>query len=342
MRTLVSVQKILDIQAIPGADAIEVAQVLGWHVVVKKGEFQTGDLAVYYEVDSLLPPIPEYDFLAKNGLKKTEVDGKIIEGYRLRTIKLRGQISQGLCLPTSILPDGAPEPVEGLDVTDLLGVVKFEQIMAATAGSPKGAFPSFIPKTDETRIQSAPEILQKYVGTEVYITEKLDGSSCTVFAQDSELNVCSRNTNWLPESDNEFWQAVRRAGLEDKADQLGTIAIQGEVVGGKVQGNKLGVGVGLYVFSAYDYKAARHLDYKELYNLCEDLDLSMVPVLDVLLMEQWDVDEWVAYATRKSVLNPNIWAEGIVVRSINETYEPLLGGRLSFKVINPEFLLKED
>src|SRR3954470_9408671 len=105
MRTLVSIQKIVDLQPIPGADTIEVAQVLGWHVVVKKGEFQPGDLAVYFEIDSLLPQEPAYDFLAKNGTKKTEVDGRIVEGYRLRTIKLRGQISQGLCLPLGTFAD---------------------------------------------------------------------------------------------------------------------------------------------------------------------------------------------------------------------------------------------
>ncbi len=342
MRTLVSIQKIVDLRPIPGADSIEVAQVLGWHVVVKKGEFQPGDLAVYFEIDSLLPQGSAFDFLAKNGTKKTDVGGTIVEGYRLRTIKLRGQLSQGLCLPPSTFP-ALTNPVEGQDVTALLGVVQYERIMTATTGKPKGAFPAFIPKTDETRIQSVPEILEQYAGTEVYVTEKLDGSSRTVYTEDGVLNVCSRTTNWLEESENTFWTAVKTCGLAGRADELGTIALQGEVVGGKIQGNTLGLGTRVYFFSAYDYRAGRYLNYAEFVKLCADLALETVPLLDTrALPAAMGVDDWVAYATRRSQLNPEVWAEGVVVRSLHEIDEPLLGGRLSFKAINPEFLLKED
>ena len=342
MRTLVSIQKVTDLQPIPGADSIEVAQVLGWHVVVKKGEFQPGDLAIYFEIDALLPQVPAFDFLAKNGTKKTDVGGSIVEGYRLRTIKLRGQISQGLCLPLSTFP-AITDPTEGQDVTELLGVVKYEPILPATLGQAKGLFPSFIPKTDEIRIQSVPEILAKYAGTPVYITEKLDGSSCTAYVEDGVLNVCSRTINWLEGSENTFWVAIKACGLASKADRLGTIALQGEVVGGKIQGNKLGIGTRIYFFSAYEYQAGRYLDHDAFVKLCADLEVETVPLLDTYrLPADWGVDGWVDYATRRSQLNPKVWAEGVVVRSIQEINEPLLGGRMSFKAINPEFLLKED
>src|SRR6185503_10263785 len=102
---------------------------------LEKGEFQVGDLAVYCEIDSLLPDRPEFEFLKARG-------------FRIRTIRLRGEISQGICFPLSILPEGT-EITEGADVTDALGVTKYEPpIPASLSGVMKGGFPSFIPKTD--------------------------------------------------------------------------------------------------------------------------------------------------------------------------------------------------
>ena len=139
MRKLASIQRIKALEPIPDADSIEKATVLGWQLVVKKGEFQVGDLCVYCEVDCLLPDRPEFEFL-KN------------RGSRIRTIRLRGQVSQGICFPLSILPAGTPIE-EDLEVTELLDIVKFEPpIPACLAGIQKGEFPSFIPKTDETRV----------------------------------------------------------------------------------------------------------------------------------------------------------------------------------------------
>ena len=167
-RKLVTIQKISDLKPIENADAIECAGVLGWHVVVKKGEFKIGDPCVYFEIDSLLPVVSEFAFLSKSGVKKSYADGKEYEGYRLKTIRLRGQISQGLCLPISIL-DGKKYPTDsrknpvyqtGTDVTSLLGVVKYEPVIPANlSGQAKGLFPGFIPKTDETRIQFCPKVL---------------------------------------------------------------------------------------------------------------------------------------------------------------------------------------
>ncbi len=98
-RKLASVVKIVDIQPIKDADAIVVASVKGWKVVVKKGEFNVGDLAVYYEIDSFLPVRPQFEFLRKSSFKRMGSS----EGFRLKTIKLRGQISNGLLMPLSSL-----------------------------------------------------------------------------------------------------------------------------------------------------------------------------------------------------------------------------------------------
>ncbi len=139
-RKLASVVKIVDIQPIPGADAIVVVTVKGWKVVVKVNEYKVGDLAVYYEIDSFLPIRPQFEFLRKSSYKRMGSS----EGFRLKTIRLRGQISQGLLTP---IPEGISNPKEGDDLTEALDIVKYEPpIPAQLAGKIKGTFPSFIPK----------------------------------------------------------------------------------------------------------------------------------------------------------------------------------------------------
>ena len=148
MRKLASIQHIKNLEPIEGADAIEKATVLGWQVVVKKGEYKVGDLTVYIEIDSLLPETSDFEFMRKNK-------------FRVRTIRLRGQVSQGICFQPSILP---PDFIldEDADCTEALGIVKYEPpVPAHLAGIAKGRFPGFIPKTDETRVQVLQEVLEK-------------------------------------------------------------------------------------------------------------------------------------------------------------------------------------
>lgn len=358
MRQLVTIQKIKQLRPIEGADAIEVATVLGWNVVVKKGEFKVGDYCVFFEIDSLLPEHPAYEFLAKNGKKKTIVEGKEYEGYRLRTVRLRGQISQGLALNIGSFADKLKIQdiwTEGHDVTEKLGVVKYEPPMPASmSGIAKGSFPSFIPKTDETRIQTIPWVLEKYKDQSWYITEKLDGTSCTVYFKDGEVNVCSRNINWKEESNNVYWQVVKEK--PDRTQQRivslkkiveshdpGLLAIQGEIVGEGIQGNKLKIkGHKFFVFNIYDLAEGRYWDYSKVELFCKFFDLDMVPVWAVNTNFHKKlgatVEDLVQFSIKKSLINPDVWVEGFVFRPMKEIIDQDLG-RLSFKVINPEFLL---
>src|SRR6185295_6305967 len=129
MRKLASIQTINTIEPIPNADAIERIRVLGWWVVAKKGEHQTGEKVIYCEIDSLLPERPEFEFLRAGSFKpgQTDPDGATIlpAGFRIKTVKLRGQVSQGICFPLSLLLTDAPTD-EGADVTELLGIHKWE------------------------------------------------------------------------------------------------------------------------------------------------------------------------------------------------------------------------
>ena len=187
-RKLASVQIVRDILPIEGADAIEVVVINSWKVVVKKDEFKVGDKVTYFEIDSFLPIKEEFEFLRKSSYKKMGA----LEGFRLKTIRLRGQVSQGLV--TSYNGDAD----EGTDLTEELGVVKFEPpIPAELSGIAKGNFPSFLIKTDEERIQNLTKEYSEYKTLIFYEAEKLEGCSVTFYVKDGIFGVCSRNIDLL-------------------------------------------------------------------------------------------------------------------------------------------------
>lgn len=362
-RKLASIQKIVDIQPIKDSDFLEVATVLGWHcVVLKSDNFKVGSNVVYFEVDSLLPLREEFEFLAKGSSpKKMLVDGEEVQGYRIKTIRLRGQISQGLVMPLSILSEttfistddetgvnyeARDERIEGEDVTTELGVYKYEiPLPASLAGKARGGFPGFLPKTDELRLQGIPAILDTYKELPFYVTEKVDGSSCTVVIKNDEFHVCSRSTDWLDDGTNSYWQAAKELEVEKKMRNAGLaekIALQGELVGPSIQKNTLKLSKPtLMFFNAYDFEKGRYLDYIEYFTLFKDLGLETVPLVTPDFKLLPTVDEMVAFATRKSVKNPDVWLEGLVFRPLVEVQDSAIG-RLSFKVINPEYLLKHE
>jgi RNA ligase (TIGR02306 family) len=212
-RKLASIKKIDKITKHSNADSLEICHVGGWKVVTKIGDYTEGDLAVYFEVDSFLPIEKDFEFLRKSSYKKMGD----IEGFRLKTIKLRQELSQGLLLPLSILEkedemkigiskqpwgdqlqlgpyDDAIVIEEGADVTAYMCVSKYEPpIPAELAGKVKGNFPGFIRKTDEERIQNMAKEYESMRDKHYYVTEKLDGSSATYYLRDGVFGVCSRN-----------------------------------------------------------------------------------------------------------------------------------------------------
>lgn len=330
MRKLASIQKITALQAIPDAEAIEVASILGWKVVVKKGEFQVDDLVVYCEIDSVLPEKPEFEFLRN---KK----------FRIKTIRLRGQISQGICFPLSVLPNDF-EVAEDKECTEELGIIKYEPpVPASLSGVAEGMFPSFIPKTDETRVQTLQALLDKYQGTDCYVTEKLDGSSATYYLNDDKFGVCSRNLELIEDETNTFWKVARETDLENKLRALGkNIAVQGELVGEGIQKNKLKLkGQKVMYFNAFDIDKYAYYDFADFKQLFKDLELPIVPVISENYSLSNDIEEIVEFATIRSSIHDKVWAEGIVIRPLKEIRD-LRSGRVSFKAINPKFLLKYD
>ena len=332
MRKLASIEKIKNIGPIDGADSIEKASVLGWQLVIRKGEFKIDDWCVYIEIDSVLPDRPEFELIRA-------------KSNRIKTVKLRGQISQGICFPLSILPEGI-DIVEGLDVTHLLDVTKYEPpIPANLTGTMKGFFPSFMPKTDETRVQNLENLLVKYAGTACYITEKLDGSSVTFYLKENEFGVCSRNLDLLFSESNSMWKFAIENKLEEKLKALNkNIAIQGEIIGEGIQKNKYKLkGQTVYFFSVFDIDAYKYLSLNETKFLLKELHLNMVPIIDESYLLDSLVDNVIEKSKMKSVLNKETIAEGIVIRPLEEMIDNfMLQGRISFKAINPDFLIKYD
>lgn len=338
MRKLVTMRTIDRLTPIDGADAIEAAHIDGWAVVVKKGEFRQGDPVLYFEIDSFLPGgNPAWQFLVD---KSSREFGGVI-GHRLRTIKLRGQISQGLALRPSEFPD--LQPAE--DYAEQLGVVKYERVDFGPeqAKQVRRDFPAFLRRTDQERAQNlVHEIFEAHADTQYEVTIKLDGSSCTVYVRDGEIGVCSRNLELKINEDtaanpmvaiaNQLAPALRGLGMN--------VALHGEMMGPKIQGNREGFAAHrFFVFDVWMIDQCMHasasLRARIIDMLRQMAEVRIAPVLHgrVRLADLGirTMDGLLAVATGKSINNPV--REGVVFKSID--------GRFSFKVISNQFLLKE-
>ena len=345
-RKLASVQTILDISSIENADRLEVATVLGWKAVVQKGLYKVNDKIIFIEIDSFLPIRQEFEFLRKQYYRKFE-NGTV--GFRVRTTRLRGQLSQGLVMPMSLLPEGDYEI--GQDVTDPLRIFKYEPpVPKCIQGLAKGNFPAFIVKTDETRAQLLQEVLNRNKGLDCYTSEKIDGSSATYYIKDEVYGVCSRNLDLKVDENptNAFIIFGKENNIEQKLKALNkNIAIQGELYGVGINDNPLQLNYcSVAFFNVFDIDKCRYYDFEEFKTLIESLGLKTVPILDTNFKLINSIDELVKLSIAKSVINPKVWREGIVIRPLKEIMDLGMSvsgygnsGRLSFKVVNPEFLI---
>lgn len=336
MRKMASIRKIDNIVPIAGADAIECAVIGGWSVVVKKDEFKIGDLAVYCEIDSWIPT-ELAPFLSK-GKEPRVYNG--VSGERLKTVRLRGQISQGLLLSRFVVLDKIGEIFEGQDVSEILGIQKWEaEIPAQLAGVTKGLFPSFIQKTDQERVQNLVEVIAETARTHhrFEVTEKLEGSSMTVFMRDGEFGVCSRNLELKFSESNAFWAAAIKYDIENKMRLIGLndIAIQGELIGPGIQGNIYNLTTPeFHVFDVYNIREGEYLTPQLRRDIVAMLQLKHVPVImsDVML-PSGNVQDILAMAEGKSMLNDKQEREGIVFKSV-------IGG-VTFKAISNRYLISQ-
>lgn len=350
-RVLAHIERIDKIDAIPGKDRIVLAGILGWQVIAKKDEFKVGDLCVYCEIDSVMPRKPEFDFLAKGN-------------YRIKTMKMGGVYSQGICFPIDdVLPKG--DYHIGQDVTDIIGVTQYEGTMDIDpdnkpdnsnklmrfwwyrklsklfgGGYKSTAFPSqYVSKTDETRIENAPHYLKNK--NPWVATEKLDGQSATYLLIKKPLFgydfiVCSRNRA-LPVADNSsYWTIAKNYKIKQVMQKLiGTnswIALQGEILGPGIQKNKYGLkNFDIYFFNFITPKGRLNSEFAS--QFIKTVNLKWVPILDHEYILPDTIDELRAWVSGPSQLGIKL-KEGVVFRSAD--------GAQSFKCVDPKFLIKND
>lgn len=366
MRKLVTIRTISNILPIEGADLIAQGIIDGWSVIIKKSEFKIGDPCVFFEIDSFLPVEPRYEFLKKT----TKFNGT--EGYRIRTLKMKKVLSQGLALPLSMFPELAVDIQE--DLSETLGVIKYDLeqfcgVNNASKSEKPGKFPSFIPKTDQPRIQNLPHLFTTNKEDTFEETLKLDGSSMTCYkvssnptllqkflslfgikAPTTRFGVCSRNVdlkrtaNTVMTFNNEgkesvydqsdFWATALKLDLANKVP-VG-YAIQGELIGPKIQANHEKVTeLQYYVFDVFNISEQRYLLPQERRDFCRTLDIPHVPVMNVEATPlQLTLEQLLEYVDTES-MNPKTVSEGRVYKS---NTNPLL----SFKVINNRYLLKHE
>lgn len=352
MRKLATIRQIKQLIDIPGADRIEIGIVDGWQAIVKKGEFQVGSPCVFFEIDSFLPDSELYAFL---GTPKT-YKGKL--GHRLKTMKMRKTLSQGLALPLSHYPGTLADPKIGTDVTELLGVIKYD-VAEATPGpknSPSaGSFPSFIPKTDQERIQNLTSYFDTMQDAIFEETLKLDGSSMTCYKihrtptlwerikgmfgipyLDYHFGVCSRNQE-LKRTDSNFWRAADKYKIETSLP-VG-YAIQGELLATNIQSNHEKISdVEYYVFDIYDIEEGRYLSPSERqYMMTGSLqNVPHVPIVSksTKIFQDHDLKSLLQHVEGQS-MNPGTISEGRVYKAVNNP-------QTTFKVISNKYLLKSE
>ena len=334
-RKLATIQRIAEIKDIPDADLIQAYRVGGWWIVSKRGEFAVNELVTYLEIDSFVPT-ELAPFLSK-GKEPREYMG--IRGERLATRKFKKQISQGLILPLSVCDSIESELFEGLDVTFPLNILKWEAPEEFIAADAKGRFPSFIPKTDQERIQNLSKEFDLWL-TDKSVwqkTEKIHGTSLTCFVKDGEYGVCSRNLELKEDENNTYWKIVKSYDLINKIKSTGrNLAFQGEGYGSSISGNMYEFPDQRFaLYAIYDIDAQCYLPPDQAYRTALVLGVPHVPHLGNMCLGEF-------YGTMQELIDDADGASCVNTKAIREgyVYKNLQTGD-SFKVIGAGFLIKK-
>lgn len=366
-RKLATIRIISDLQPIDGADRIELAKIDGWQVVVQKGLHNIGDKIVYCELDSWIPHV--VCDLSK-GQPPRVYEG--IEGQRLKTIRLRGVLSQGLVLPLKSLGIKHPEQTEkdrqmfipeGMDVSEQLKIIKWEKPIPATlAGTVKGNFPTHLfPKTSAERIQNIRQSeFDEYLEYWDFVcTEKLDGTSFSCYFDGSNFGVCSRNLELKETDDNLYWKIARKYNLEQILLRIFEytchesmngfrLVIQGEIIGPNIQDNPYKLkDHELNIFSIFNINSKKYFPFDEVTRFCSEYEIPRVPLIQSELNQGESFtnivpfifrnnmktkEQFLQFAEGKTRFDSSVEREGLVFFSHKH--------QTNFKVISNKFLLK--
>lgn len=344
-RKLASIQIISNLEKHLNAEKLLIATILGWNVVCNISDnFKIGSKVVYFEIDSLLPSDKKYCEFMKD--KK----------FHVKTVKLRGELSQGLALPLTILEEhnlssNPDDYQEGQNLTELLGVTKYEndadeKMPNPNSGNGKkvGSFPDHygFAKTDEPRIQSSPKILENFKGKPFYATLKYDGTS-TTYCYDinkDEMFILSRNMRRPYDKSDVYSKIYDIYNIESiLKSEKGKYAIQGETYGPSIQKNLLEVKeLQFAVFNVFDMEEKKYLDLKDALAFCSKHKL---PFVDIILKGDsfnLSIEELkkLSKGNYKNTKNPR---EGLVFRLMDSWNDKMI--RSSFKIINDDYLLNK-
>lgn len=356
-RKFASVQKIVAIEPIPNYDKVELATVLGWCCIVQKGQFKVGDMVIYIEPDSKMPPRKEYEFLEKRA-------------WKVKTLKMCKVISQGLILPLDVLPEIwlKKKAKEDMDLTADFGITHIDEVEEVITDNRKLNFfqrlwkrfyfryfkkkegmnfpKHLISETDEPNVQTIPRQLGAKKGVTCFVTEKLEGQSATfglisnggfLFFKKLKFVVCSHHRYYPLRINNNFWKIAEKLEIQKKLETLykksgDSFIIQGEIIGPSIQKNIYKVpSLDFYVFNVRNLTTKQDLPTLDAKNLVESIGLKFVPIIETLTLDdeknaQW----WVAYSNGRSRLF-DVPREGVVVRNLNEG--------VSFKAKSPAYQL---
>jgi RNA ligase (TIGR02306 family) len=332
---LASIEIIKNLRDHPNADTLQIGEVLGWQVVVKKGIHQEGNKIVFITIDTIVPRYHWSDFLVdpKNPDKQ----------IRIKNVKLRGQYSSGVVIPLSQFTESFSNMEVGTDITEILGIQKYiKEIPANLSGETLGDFPTHLAsKTDEDNGLNDPELVERVLNHDPYITvtSKLDGSSCTLIVENGELTqVCTRNFSKKETENNTFWKAARKLTIPENWSGV----IQSELVGNGIQRNQLKLeDVRLFVFQIS--QDGKYMTYDEMKDFCENsLHCDVVPLVCKLGLEE-NIKLWVNPLQKlqeladKQKYPSGLDGEGIVVRP--SSYPRGYSSRrpLGFKLINRNY-----
>lgn len=333
-RKLASIQYISAVRPHTNADALEIAEVLGWQIIIRKGEAVVGDKVVFCEIDSLLPI--DQDWLPE-AIKQRIIKDNPKERFHVKTVRLRGELSQGLIIPISNFQISLPEEI-GSDVSDMLNIIKeeipTERGQCLQSSKDKILFPTlYVKKTDELRIQSNPGFINELRGHPYYITEKYDGMSATYFIspESGELMVCSRNYIRDDEDNDIYWSVAKKFQIFSELSKYPDFGIQGEICGPKIEDNKLGLaGYSFFIFNIVDLRTRDKVHFNDWGNF--NYRLNFVKVIEIGEEFEYENIQQLLEKSQGCYEHTKNPREGIVIRSKDQT--------ISFKVINNDYLIK--
>ncbi|MFJ3643171.1 RNA ligase (ATP) [Streptomyces sp. NPDC090108] len=349
MSTLRVTAEVLTVHDHPNADALELAQVGLYRAVVAKGVYRTGDTAVYIPEQSVLPGA----LIEELGLTGRLAGG---DGNRVRAVRLRGELSQGLvCRPDALAGvDLARAAAEGTDFAELLGITKWVPPVPPTMSGEVERAPELLPWTDIENIQRYPDIFVP--GEPVVLTEKLHGSACllTYTADGDRVRVSSkgfgaRSLALREDPRNLYWRAVRAHGVAEAAarlcERLGArrVGIFGEVYGAGVQDLTYGADGRRATLGYAAFDVAAELDGTVRWLDAAELLAGELPLAPVLFSGPYDIARVTECASgRETVSGRELHLrEGVVIRPAVERYSAVTGGRAIAKAVSPAYLTRK-